>query len=485
MSAFKRLNNSDVVSIPYVANKAWELPSCGLEAGGVSVFTGKKMTGSFSPGTENRYNGQYERLVYESINHLYYQEYSGSLIDNQSNLVSNNYSSSTEYRASGSYYNYTPIGYMHKMFPTGSGQEIKVLSISKNIYGLSVNPKTFIISASEYYLQDDGKGNIYDNSLSGSGSFVGNIFYEHGMVIITNQDYQSIFPVSPYAKDDFIEFKKSTVPKIIYPLDNDDAKGWTKLTSSIVLSGSNSSYFTDNGDGSLTFTVSESGDYPVYYKYSSVSPDNSCTLESNYAEILVRIKQSVCDFTITVQEIDECVIADGVAIVITPTPSTTPTLTPTLTSTPTLTPTLTNTPTPTTTPGLTPTPTSTPTNTPTLTQTYTPSSTMTPTPTNTSSPTPTRTPTATTTPTLTPSQITSFEFNGVGYGNTPSQACDDSANNRTVYSNCSVISGGCVIFIDAAMTIPLTGYTEIYIPFNNWAINSADGTITGISLVQC
>jgi hypothetical protein len=86
---------------------------------------------------------------------------------------------------------------------------------------------------------------------------------------------------------------------------------------------------------------------------------------------------------------------------ITPTPTDTPTVTPTSTDTPTITPTPTNTPTVTPTPTDTPTITPTPTDTPTITPTPTETPTVTPTPTNTPTVTPTFTKTATSTPTPT------------------------------------------------------------------------------------
>jgi len=330
MSSFKRLNNSDVVTLPYIANKLWELTACELENNGVSVYTGKKLTGSFDPKNELKFNGRYERLVYDSVNHLYYQSYSSSLIDNTSNLLSQNYSSSVPYRPSGAYYNYSPTAYMVKDFPDAVGSEIKVLAISKDLYGTSLNPGTINISASSYHLIDDKKGNVYD--VSGSSQvFVGNVFYSHGTVVITNQSYQQIVPVLPYAKDDYVEFKKAATPKKIYPLLNDDPKYWTMLTQSIVLSGSNTAYFTNNGDGTVTFNYSQSGVYPVYYKYSSTVSGSPCYSDSNYAEIVVNIKYPQCGFTIGVEETN-----------ITPTPTPTPTVTPTPTPTPTVTPTVTS-----------------------------------------------------------------------------------------------------------------------------------------------
>lgn len=461
MSSFKRLNNADVVSLPYIANKLWEFTSCGLNTSGIAVLSGKKMSGSFNPDTEFKFGGQYERLVYSSVNHLFYQEFSGSFLDAHSNLTSNNYESASIYRRSGSYENYTPIGYMYKNFPTGSGQEIKVLSIPTDFYSTKVQPGSFTISASSFYLTDDKKGNIYD--ISGSNNIhVGNIFYHHGLAVITNQSYQNLFPIPPYAADDYYEYKKSTDPKTLYPLANDSAKYWTGISSSIVLSGSNSSMFTVVGDGSLTFSGTTPGEYPVYYKYSSQSPDSNCTLDSNYAKITVKVKQPVCSIVFTVEEIADCVIVGGAAIVVTSTPTPTQTLTPTPSSTP----------------GLTSTPT------PTTTLTATPTRTGTPTPSQTATPSPT----LTITPTLTKSTpLTYATYSNCGYGNTPAEACTDATSNpKDLYSNClGSVSSGCTIYPISTGRVVLTGYEYVFINGALWTINSSDGILGPISPVQC
>ncbi len=301
MSAFKRLNNSDVVTLPYIANKYWEFTACGSQNSGLRFYTGKKMSGSFSPSTEFAYGGEYERLVYDNINHLYYQEYSGSLLDDSSNLLGNNYQTATEYRPSGSYYNYTPEGYMVKDFPVEYGNEIKVIGVSPLVYGTSLNPGTFEISASSYHFIDDGRGNIYDSFGSNSGSLVGNIFYKHGIVVVTHQDYQNAFPIPPSAVDDHYSFKKSVSPKVTYPLLNDDARNWTIITGSIELSGSYASMFSASLNGSVTFSGSNPGTYPVYYRYKSKSPDNNCELYSNYATLTVNVKSPDCYFEIVAE----------------------------------------------------------------------------------------------------------------------------------------------------------------------------------------
>jgi hypothetical protein len=345
MSAYKRLYKSDVSNIPYVANKTWDIGVCDLESYGIRVLNGIKTGSIFDYTNDIKTNNEYDRLVYDSINHLYYQYYSGSYLDNSSNLASLNYVSASIYRPSASYEDYTPQGYMIKDFPTGSNAVIKVLSISKDIYGNSLKKLSFNISSSYINLQDDGKGNIYD-TLTNPDTLVGNLFYEHGISVITHPDYQSIFPIPPYAKDDYKKFLRADSPKTISPLANDNNRGWTTVAASLELSGSDVAYFTNNGDGTVTLNTSVIGKYITHYRYSTTSGTSACTLKSNYAKIEAEITKPLCKFIVYA-------IWTGVTTA-TPTPA--PTSTPTSTPTPTNTPTATPTPTPTNTPTPTPTP---------------------------------------------------------------------------------------------------------------------------------
>lgn len=340
MSAYKRLYRSDVVSTPYIANKEWNISVCDLSAYGIRIYNGVNSTGSFDYENSTKTNNEYDKLVYDSINHLYYQQFSGSLLDNISILQSLNYSSSSDYRPSGSYYNYTPEGYMIKDFPTGSNAEIKVLSISKDVFGQSIKDLSFNISTSFCNLQDDGKGNVYDLATN-PDTLVGNIFYEHGLIIITHPDYQEIFPIAPDAKDDFYRIRVSQVPYSISPLANDDTKGRTALTGSIVISGSSGPFFSVVGNGTVSFTGAVPGTYETFYKFSAGSTSSLCSLESNYAKIEVEVVRPLCDFMISVTDITPPTTPTP-----TPTPSPTPTLTPTPTPTATVTPTPTPSPTP-------------------------------------------------------------------------------------------------------------------------------------------
>ena len=75
MSAFKKLSKSDVTVAPYAANKQWNLNYCSYPTSSeyITIYKGTNVTGSFSHEADPVTEGQYERLVYQQINHLFYQ----------------------------------------------------------------------------------------------------------------------------------------------------------------------------------------------------------------------------------------------------------------------------------------------------------------------------------------------------------------------------------------------------------------------------
>jgi hypothetical protein len=190
MSAFKRLKKSDVFVVPYVAHKGWLLTVNNFNptsSNYVTLYEGEVPTSSFDLNLNATTSlGEYETLVYTQMNHMFYQFYSGSLLNTHSlMLTADNYVSASDERPSGSYYIYNENPALTKAFPTGSGERIQVVSINKEIYGEKIKPGTLIISNSNNTFLDDGRGNLTRN-----GVHVGNVFYSHGIAIITHQSYQ-------------------------------------------------------------------------------------------------------------------------------------------------------------------------------------------------------------------------------------------------------------------------------------------------------
>jgi len=208
MSSFKQLNKADITTVPYAANKRWNFSISVSSSSEYNVFKGTYTTGTFTP-SESTYNGQYERLVYDSINHMFYQSYSGSLL-NTGSLMFNitTYESASQQRPTASYFNYNTNPNLIKNFPTGSGAEITILAINPQVYGSKVLPASFKLQSGSIKIIDDGYGNLFDvgqveddyvlptwptvgyfdDLTPGAGIFhVGNIFYAHGLAVITNQ----------------------------------------------------------------------------------------------------------------------------------------------------------------------------------------------------------------------------------------------------------------------------------------------------------
>ena len=106
MSSFKQLSKADVTSVSYAANKQWNFTyTSSLNDSYMVVSRGKKETFSITGSTTS--NGQYQSLIYNSINHLFYQAYSGSLLNTGSLMFNiNTYQSASQQRPTGSYFNY-------------------------------------------------------------------------------------------------------------------------------------------------------------------------------------------------------------------------------------------------------------------------------------------------------------------------------------------------------------------------------------------
>lgn len=138
-------------------------------------------TVAFSSGSNNDVSSSY----YNVLNHLFYR-----------NHTDGNFKST----AKGIYYQYSdsiPHTPQHKNKFNDDGI---LISISSSYFGSKIKPGTFTYTdtsqASSIIIKDDGYGNLYPTnavitgsgttSISSSDNYVGNIFYEHGIAIITD-----------------------------------------------------------------------------------------------------------------------------------------------------------------------------------------------------------------------------------------------------------------------------------------------------------
>jgi hypothetical protein len=196
MSVYKPFITSDVIVSPFKVNKlftfkgASELTSSNV---GIDRYIGRNITsslwvsGSYPTGQINTQN---EILVYRSIRELYYSNY----LTSPSGSLAGTASFNTDGTITGpayttNYYNYLSTTLpTYRYIPTSSNATIGVISIPSNLFGEYLNPTTVTLTSASITLQDDGLGNM----ISGSTN-VGNVIYEHGMIVLTSGSFINNF----------------------------------------------------------------------------------------------------------------------------------------------------------------------------------------------------------------------------------------------------------------------------------------------------
>ena len=195
MSVYKSLTTSDVVVTPFKVNKSFSFEgSSSLEGKNVSIdrYFGKNITSSLWVSGSNP-TGQIDtlnqELVYNSIKQLYYTNF----LENPNGSPVNTASFNTDgtITATGGAYqpmydNYLPDTLLaNRLFPTASNDRIGVISIPSDLFGEYIKPGTFEITYSGSFnngiITDDENGNLLED-----GNKVGDIIYQHGMVILTS-----------------------------------------------------------------------------------------------------------------------------------------------------------------------------------------------------------------------------------------------------------------------------------------------------------
>ena len=188
MSVFKSFITSDVIVSPFEVNKSFTFKGNELTGSNVEIdrYIGLNNTSSLWVSGSNPtgyINIQDKILIYRSVRELYYSNF----LKGNNGSPAGTASFNTDGTITGpdytpNYYNYLPNTLLvDRYFPTGSDEIVGVISIPSNLYGEYVKPGSFILSNGIQDLFDDGEGNVLSGSLK-----VGDIIYEHGMIILTN-----------------------------------------------------------------------------------------------------------------------------------------------------------------------------------------------------------------------------------------------------------------------------------------------------------
>lgn len=208
MAAFKQFLSSDVIVTPFEVNKGFTFYSSSFGDPDVQIWTyegrNSDVTTQFG-----QYNGQRRNLLYNSIKQLYYSNYlSSSTGDTPAtrSLFPGDTPEGDVYigepYSDGRYENFLQTTLTQsRYFPTASNSSIAVLSIPSRLYGDYIQPGSFTFSDSGWEIFDDSEGNlIITGSVLFPNTVIGNIIYQHGIAIMTNEDNADPFNLYDFTR---------------------------------------------------------------------------------------------------------------------------------------------------------------------------------------------------------------------------------------------------------------------------------------------
>ena len=193
MSVYKSLTTSDVIVTPFKVNKSFSFQGASAITSsnvGIDRFQGKNIAYVSGSDTTGQIKTQSQALIYDSIRQLYYTNYLRGE-DGSTVLTSSVLPDGVRIGQAGvqpMYENYLSNTLeANRIFPTGSGDIISVISIPSNLFGEYIKPGSFEFK----YLQDTSIITLTDNNegkiISGSQE-VGDIIYKQGNIILTDSN---------------------------------------------------------------------------------------------------------------------------------------------------------------------------------------------------------------------------------------------------------------------------------------------------------
>lgn len=201
MSVFKPFLTSDIIVSPFKVNKNFSFFGNELTGSNVEIdrYLGKNITSSLWVSGSNPtgiINVQDQFLVYRSVRELYYTNFISGSNGSPASTASFNYDGTITGPAyEPNYYNYLSTTLTaSRYFPTGSNEQIAVISIPSNLYGEYIQPGSIYITVPSIFTTyiDDGNGNLLDYNTSIK---YGDIIYEHGLIIFTGNNSPLSTPV--------------------------------------------------------------------------------------------------------------------------------------------------------------------------------------------------------------------------------------------------------------------------------------------------
>ncbi len=152
----KSLNGRDISTNIIVAHKRFNITESTQSDYSIEIQSGSNI--SWFEGEIQNGDGTYPSLIYNSVNKLYYE------VDDFVDVKSYDFISKS------------------------LGDNIIVYNIPRELYGLEIQPGTFVYESGSVIISDDEHYNLKNGN-----ELVGNIFYQTGHVVITNSDYLNMF----------------------------------------------------------------------------------------------------------------------------------------------------------------------------------------------------------------------------------------------------------------------------------------------------
>lgn len=245
MSAYKRLNKQDAYISTYTARKSWAVSGSEYVDYGIENLAGLSGSQAYSLDQTDIHKGQYKKVVYRSISHLYYSGFLDGLpVTNANNLTGSafeNYLQSS-LNTSGSRniggrvavfsipreligthiepgsITLTPSGslitsdYIDEGYMSGTDYVEDFTHIYGSDKTITSGDRNFFAEGEDYFAQeavadtgffdtpdsysptlaDDGEGNLY-LKFSEPRKYVGNVIYTHGQIIVTDETVLGYF----------------------------------------------------------------------------------------------------------------------------------------------------------------------------------------------------------------------------------------------------------------------------------------------------
>ena len=174
MNAYKQFLTSDIIVSPFEVNKAFSFKQSewGTDVQ-VDKFIGTSGSFEFNKDTTGVLNTEYQVLVYNSVKELYYSNFLtqsyGDIVSTASLVPGETPDGDIlvgSTNSTGRYFNYLQSTLTaSRYFPTGSGAQVGVVSVSSKLFGNYIQPYSFIFDySSSFKAYDDGEGNLYSSA---------------------------------------------------------------------------------------------------------------------------------------------------------------------------------------------------------------------------------------------------------------------------------------------------------------------------------